>query len=130
MRVTPGLYAPESYRRAAQELVEDIANGCGAAGSIDFVPDHILFLDTSEACNIHDWEFHWGVTVEDMHSANRAFKNNLVRIINIKGGILRRPRLLLASAAYWAVEAFGGPAFWANKEGGPIDKPIQIRGEK
>lgn len=114
------LYKPVSYTKADKGLLEFICNGCGSArAKFDFIPDSIYFLKIREACDIHDWMYHFGQTIEDKKEADRVFLNNLLRLIEATEGIfnrilkpLRRRRAL---KYYEAVTAFGGPAFWSGK---------------
>ena len=111
-------YAPPEYVKASPELRNEICNGCGSARSkFDFVPDTIWGLSISEACNIHDWMYHWGRTIEDKEEADRVFLNNLLRIIKKRSAnkfimFLREQR---AMKYYSAVNLKGGPAFWDGK---------------
>ena len=112
------LYAPESYWKLRPEIKEVIVNGCGAGSAMfDFVPDNIYGLDISEACNIHDYMYHEGKTLEDKLEADRVFLNNLIRIIDsgTSWKWLRRRRKKIAYLYYNAVSKWGGPAYWENK---------------
>lgn len=109
------LFEPESYSLATCEEKQQICNGCGAANSkFDFVPDKIYGLLITPACNIHDWMYHKGKTIEDKEQADRVFLNNMLRIIEaskyFKG--LKRRRAL---KYYEAVTCLGGPAYWSGK---------------
>ena len=112
------LYAPTSYTDASNDEREKVVNGCGAAGSkFDFVPDTILGLNVSCCCHIHDWMYDKGATLEDKKEADRVFLNNVLRVIEDKGGWFKRWRRRIAYGYYIAVKKFGGPAYWANKNG-------------
>ena len=119
------LYAPESYWVATPDERELIVNGCGTSGwKGKLVPESLYGLSVSESCNIHDWMYHHGKDINDKNTADRVFLNNMIRTIEHKGGfcLLRKLRLRRARLYYRAVENFGGPAFWANK-----NKPEQFR---
>lgn len=112
------LYAPPSYRRAPRFDRERVCNGCGAKGWQRYlIPDTFYCLDISEACNIHDWMYAKGQTIEDKWRADRVFLNNLERLIQAAGGpwLLRFLRRRRAVKYYAAVDLFGGPAFWKGK---------------
>lgn len=112
------LYAPEEYWCLTQVQREEMTNGCGTRGLIGLlVPDTIYGLDVSEACRIHDFQYAVGSTPEEKDSADRAFINNLLRIIdaNTKWKWLRKLRAERARTYYHAVCNFGGPAFWDGK---------------
>jgi hypothetical protein len=112
------LYAPAEYWGLTPEQRADITNGCGPGrfGS-RVISDSLWGLDITEACNIHDFSYHIGWTIADKASADRAFLNNMLRIIDAAGGwwpivALRRHA---AVTYYRAVADFGGPAFWKGK---------------
>jgi len=110
------LYAPAEYVALSPEERAKIVNGCGAAGArFDYVPDTIYFLSIVEACNIHDFMYHIGETLEDKKLADRVFLNNMFRLIEARGGWLRFPRRRRALKYYNAVKYFGASAFWEGK---------------
>ena len=110
------MFAPEDYWMASLNKREMVCNGCGTAGwKGKFVPDSIWGLSVVEACHIHDWMYHHGSTEKDRREADRVFLNNMLRIINQKGGWLASFRRYRAMTYYNAVRNYGGPAFWANK---------------
>ena len=123
------LYAPETYKKLTQTEAAAITNGCGTGGwKIDLVPDTLLGLDITEACNIHDYMYHIGETIEDKNEADRVFMNNMLRLIDAetKHGWLRRFRRRRAIIYYFAVKNFGGPAFWAGKQDETLYEVKQI----
>ncbi len=111
------LYAPQSYLDATQQERDVICNGCGAADAkFDFVPDTIWGLNISEACNIHDWMYyHAAETDEAKQECDRVFLNNLIRLIDERGGWLKIFRRRRALKYYKAVKYFGASAFWNGK---------------
>ncbi len=115
------LFAPASYVEAAPEVRRIAVNGCGPGGWLaDLVPDTLYGLDVAPACNIHDWMYAAGQTIEDKAEADRVFLNNLLRLIDAAGGwwVLRWLRRRRARTYYEAVRLFGGPAFWTGKNPG------------
>lgn len=110
------LYAPIEYHCLSEEAKEEVCNGCGSSkAKFDFVPDRIYGLCIKEACHIHDYMYHVGVSLRDKEEADRVLLNNLCRLIDDHGGILKIPRRWRAKSYYKAVKYFGGPAFWNSK---------------
>ena len=110
------LFCPLTYQRASKQERDKVCNGCGAANAkFDFVPDTIYGLNINDACNIHDWMYSKGKTIEDKQEADRVFLNNMLRIIEAKGGFLKVFRRMRAIKYYGAVVDMGGPAYWAGK---------------
>jgi len=122
------LFAPESYwtAKAHGHVHEFVDGGCGPGKFGDWlVPDTILGVNVTPACEIHDWMYLMGRTIEDKNKADRAFRNNLIRLIRAA----KRPRLVpkciwrritrwrlrTAQLYYEAVRDFGGHAFWEGK---------------
>lgn len=113
------LFAPEQYWRLTPAVRARLTNGCGAGGWLGqiLVPDTMWFLNITPVCNIHDYMYRVGKTIADKEEADRVFQNNLVRWIdaNTRWQWLRRLRYRRARIYFEAVEHFGGPAFWHNK---------------
>ena len=111
------LYAPEAYWQLSPAAHKAICNGCGTAGwKGKIIPDHLLWLSVRRACDIHDYMYHVGITLEDKEEADRVFLNNMLRIVEAESiWFLRRWRRHLAISYYGAIKDFGGPAFWAEK---------------
>jgi hypothetical protein len=113
------LFSPETYKKLTATALAAIANGCGAVGwKIDLVPDTLYGLGIRAACDIHDYMYHTGETIEDKNEADRVFLNNMLRLITAKTKHkwLRRLRRRRALLYYFAVKNFGGPAFWDGKQ--------------
>ncbi len=112
------LFAPQGYINASPLLRSRVVNGCGTDGwKGQLVPEKIWGLPVTAACNIHDWMYSAGFDIADKREADRAFLNNMLRLIDAAGGIgllrwLRRKRAL---KYYQAVAEFGGAAFWDSK---------------
>ena len=105
------LYAPEPYSRLSLQERSDICDGCGTRGwKGKIVPDNIFGLSIKEACNIHDYMYYVGQTIQDKQEADRTFLNNILRCIDASDSywfmdIIRRKR---AFTYYNAVVMFGG----------------------
>ena len=140
MKKRTKLFAPPSYWRATEEEKKKICNGCGPKCIEWLVPDSPLGFDFKEPCNIHDWTWHFEQPFSDdtMKKWNRVFRNNLIRRVvdavgqapklyktgwfrwfkNIpyrKWDATRRLGMELANTYYEAVEKFGAPAYWKDK---------------
>lgn len=111
------LSSPE-YKNLTPEKKAKICNGCGAKSGISswLVPNTMYGLSVLPACQIHDFDYFAGKTIEDKEKADRVFLNNMVRIIEQDGSAwlswLRRRR---AKKYYIAVRDFGGAAYWSGK---------------
>ena len=108
------------YYDTPKKVRDTIVNGCGPSGwgwKARIIPETLYGLDVSEACNIHDFGYYFGVTLWDKESVDDMFLENMNTLIS-KGSwwfrFLRRRRAL---KYYWAVRIFGKRAFMANKEG-------------
>jgi len=114
------LFVPAWWTEYSESMRASWMNGCGAKGwKFDIVPDTIYGLRVTDACNIHDVMYAVGETLEDKKVADRVLLNNLERIIkyHTKWRWLRWLRRQRAKKYYAAVKHFGGPAYWAGKEG-------------
>lgn len=118
------LYAPAEYWELTPEQLKDIIGegrcGPGKLGG-KIVPDRIWGLNIKPACSIHDFMWAVGATDEDRREADRAFLNNILRLIDAAAGpwLLVALRRHAAAKYYRAVADFGGPAFWAGKNPAP-----------
>jgi hypothetical protein len=112
------LYAPAGYWKLTDQQKKIVCNGCGAKGLGGFiVPDTLYGLSIEEACNIHDFMYCRGQTIDDKKEADRVFLNNMTRIIDDHTSVhwLRALRRKRAKTYYEAVKLFGAPAFWRGK---------------
>lgn len=115
MKIDTRLFASESYLAASPEVIAQVVNGCGTAGWKGLlVPDNILGICITPACNIHDWDYAVGKTIEDKDIADRCFLNNMLRLVS-EDGLLEPARCEIAKGYYESVHLFGGPAFWTGK---------------
>ena len=111
------IFAPKSYWRATEEEREAVCNGCGTKGIGSVIPEYLWGVCVTQACQIHDWMYHLGDTIEDKRAADRVFLNNMLRLIKRADKFFLVQRLQRRSAFgfYLAVRDFGGPAYWAGK---------------
>lgn len=112
------LHAPESFKTASIYELELVCNGCGAANAkFDFVPDRIYGTYIGEACDIHDWMYDEGLTIEDKDKDDRVFVNNIYRLIKMRDKWYKPTALMRIRAKeyYLLVKYLGGSAFWAGK---------------
>ena len=124
------LFAPATYWKLNPHEKKKICNGCGTKGLGGIlVPDTLYGLSIEEACNIHDYMYHIGHTIEDKEKADRVFLNNMLRIIES----VKYPwylkwfkwlRCQRAMKYYQAVRDFGGPAFWKGKNPDATEREI------
>lgn len=118
MKTKATLFAPETYWNLTPHDRKILTNGCGTKGIGGLlVPDTVWGLSITPACNIHDYMYHEGKTIEDKQSADRTFLNNMLRIVETESsfGLLKTLRSYRAMSYYEAVRDFGGPAFWSGK---------------
>lgn len=113
----PQLDSTWSYKQLTPEQKKEICNGAGAAGQwiSCFIPNTMYGLNCVEAFNIHDYDYHVGVTREDKKIADRRLLENLMIIINHKGGWLQFLRRRRAMKYYEAVHHKGDEAFFKGK---------------
>jgi hypothetical protein len=112
------LWAPAEYWALTAEQHADICNGCGPAAGLGFlVPDTMWGLCVTDVCDVHDYMYHVGETVEDKAQADRVMLNNAIRKISYytSNRWLKMLRLRRARTYYAFVSNYGGPAFWAGK---------------
>ena len=113
------LYAPASFLTATMSDLDEICNGCGAANAkFDFVPDRIYGTYIGHACDIHDFCYSEGRTIEDKEEADRIFLNNMYRLIERDKSKWYKPTWLQRIRCreyYQAVKYFGGSAFFDGK---------------
>lgn len=103
------LAAPASFWRLNCRDRSRICNGCGPSGNIILdafawlIPDSILGLDISEACNIHD--YCWEINMPVKHADN-LFLDNMSSLIDATGGMLASPRHVMAFHYWLAVKVW------------------------
>ena len=113
------LISSQSYKDATFKHRKIVGNGCGQKGFFGrFVPNTIWFLSIKEACQIHDWDYQHGKTLEDKRKADIVFLKNMDIMINngSKVGWLQRLRRERAAKYYFAVKYFGEDAFMKDKQ--------------
>jgi len=119
------LYAPKEYWEGDHKGRD--CRGCGPGGIGDWlVPDTIWGLNVRDACHIHDYMYDVGETELDKRISDRVFLNNLVRIVEAKGGLFKTFRLIRCVIMYYSVAVFGGPAFWMGKNDNQFERSVQI----
>lgn len=117
LAIVGALYALTNFKNSPIDRLFDMCNGCGSDGSWFRPPSKIYGTSIIEACIIHDHAYHIGVTHEDKEEADRAFLNNINRLIDRRNKWYKPTKLQRwrAKRYYQAVKYFGGPAFWKNK---------------
>ena len=106
------LFKPKGYSALSAGEKHKICNGCGSKSLGWLVPDSIWGLNITDVCNIHDYMYSRGTTLQDKEYADRIFLNNLVRKIESGSKLLRWLRRRRALKMHWAVDKFGEAAFW------------------
>jgi len=113
----PVLISSYGYKNLLPEEKALICNGAGAAGKwiSSIIPNTMYGLDCTEAFNIHDYDYDVGVSRVDKDRADSNLLNNLLTLINHKGGWLMLPRQWRAMKYYEAVQLLGDEAFFKGK---------------
>ena len=115
------LYADVVCWEFKRDFPEEFAGyGCGPGGIGDFlVPDTVYGLSIRPACQVHDHGYRHGkdASEEDRARHDRILKNNSLRIVDdhTKWWILKRLRYHRVEKYYIMVRAFGGPAYWSER---------------
>ncbi len=117
LAIVGALYALTDFKASPLDRLETMCNGCGAGGSWFRPPSKIYGTKILEACIIHDHAYYVGVTHEDKEEADRAFLNNMLRLIDRRTRWYKPTKLQRwrAKRYYQAVKCYGGSAFWAGK---------------
>lgn len=104
-----GLITPASFRNASPAERAAVSNGCGPQSRFGgLVPDKLLGLSITCACDRHDWQYHHKV---NKNVADRTFFANMCILIDKRGGPLRWPRRVLAWWYFRAVVRLGDRAY-------------------
>lgn len=113
----PRLISSWAYKNITPEEKAKICNGAGAAGQwiSSIIPNTMYGLDCTEAFNIHDYDYQVGASREDKDRADKNLLDNLLTIINHRGGWLKPLRHRRALKYYEAVNQFGDAAFFKGK---------------
>jgi len=113
------LVVRDGYEPSCDKL-KDFPTSCGAGDGVGdkLIPDKILWLKVSAACEIHDDCFeHADATWADFHQCSNMFIRNLLSIITSKSmravGFFR---VLIASVYFFAVDTVGSKVFKAVKK--------------
>ena len=111
------LYEPPGYADLSPESKALICSGCGTKGlGAVLVPNTLWGLSIEECCNIHDYMYKVGKTIEHKREADRVFLNNMLRVVDTGSKWMKFLRKRRAWKYYEAVSHFGGPAFWSGKD--------------
>lgn len=111
----------KTYLNYPDNFDRSLCNGCGTAGwKGALVPETIWGVNISEACNIHDVDYHFGQNMSDKNTADWRFYMNMLEIIDRESRwtrFLNPNRKARAWGYYQAVRKCGKSAFLAGKEG-------------
>lgn len=116
--MTTWLFAPPAFWKLPERIRKTLCNGCGTKGLCGIaVPDTFYGLRVTPACDIHDYMYRIGETIDEKNTADRVFYNNLLRIIDVgtRSKWLKALRRRRARTYYLAVTELGGPAYWSGK---------------
>lgn len=111
----PLAIVPEYYKNLTEKQKKEICNGCGPEKLGWFIPDTLLGLDCTEACNIHDVMYAFGESEKDRKYADDVFLANVKSLVvqdtSFLGVLLKPLRLLLISRAYKILRKAGAIFF-------------------
>jgi len=113
------LLAPTTFWEASFQEIEDKTGGCGPGAIGDwFVPDTMYGESVFLACQIHDWMYGEGKTLEDKKIADRVFLWNITVLIQEEPETMEREKEILdpfrlrrGMTYYEAVSLAGNAAF-------------------
>jgi len=108
------MYAPSAFWELTDERRQDISNGCGAAdAAIDYVPDTIWGLTITGACDIHDFGYYEGGSIDDKYVDDLFLLINTMQIIKAKTKwkFLKVLRLNRALKYFYLVDFYGTDAY-------------------
>ena len=119
-----GHLAPAVYWLLSAKDVAKISNGCGPGNwKLDLVPDKILGVDLTNACDKHDVCYYYGVTEEDKRLSDRLLLYNCLydvdRYCEANRIIVRLQRVACREAVfsyYKAVSDLGHSAFYGKEK--------------
>ena len=114
MKKHQNLYAPSLYWNIKTKKSLNYINGCGGQGVTTLlVPDNLVGLDISAACDIHDYMYEQG---KDKKIADRIFLKNMLSLVDEEQDsiILKSLRKIKAHIYYFGVKLFG-KFFFKNK---------------
>ena len=116
------LISSEEYKNAHPGTLDAICNGCGSSGwKGSIVPDRILGVDISRACDIHDFDYWMGGTVDQRKRADLRFLVNMNRLIEERTSFWSRRffnplRMWLAQLYYEDVRKHGRQHFESDPQ--------------
>lgn len=106
------ILAPETYWNATEDEILAKTGGCGPGKIGDwFVPDTMYGESVFLACQVHDWMYGQGETLEDKKYADLTFLWNMTEIITGNDGALDLLRLRRVMTYFQAVFYGGKDAF-------------------
>lgn len=101
------LEAPKEYWQLDETEKSKILNQCGPDGPLgSLIPNHLLGLDISAQCNVHDFMFAKAKDDEELREADRVFLKNMMTQIENHPGSLSIWRKMLAYIYFGAVRIY------------------------
>ena len=103
------------------DVCKIVSNGCGTSGwKGKLVPETMWGIRVTDACNVHDYDYHFGETLADKKRADKRFLKNLRTLVKrgSKGWnkIFLPFRLVRCKTYYIAVARGGERAFFEGKK--------------
>ena len=109
--MTP-LHAPDQYWKLDEDEKKKLLNQSGPDGPLNYlVPNHLIGLNVSASCNIHDFMYSKARTSKDFKLADKIFLMNLMTQIEERPGVITPWRKILAYVYYSAVRIYS----WFHK---------------
>ena len=110
IKLEKGMKVPANMLMATDEEIKDkLLNNCGPGGPLNSViPDHLLGVDISTACNIHDWTYLEAKNERDHRKSDYLFLENMKTNIRNESSdsVLKYMRYGLAYVYYGAVRMY------------------------
>lgn len=104
-----GITAPANFWKMTPSEYKLICNGAGPKGWGWLVPDTMWGLNVKKAADIHDYMYYWAIWPRKL--ADKIFLDNMLHIINYKGGYLKYARRIRAHTYHSAVRLFGSSCY-------------------
>ena len=101
------LQAPEEYWKLDDEEKKKLFNQCGPDGPLNnLVPNHLLGLNISAQCDVHDFMFANARNSEELKEADKVFLANMMTHIENNPSFVSIWRRMLAYIYFGAVRIY------------------------
>lgn len=106
------LKAPEEYWLLTETERKEMLNQCGPNGPLNhLIPNHLLGLNISESCDIHDFMYIKSLSGKDLKKADRIFFDNMMTQVKNGSSSVSIWRKILAYINFGAVRIYS----WIQK---------------